>query len=87
MDGFQEKPHRKTTAGFLVLSANFDRVWRPKLIEILRSLGISGIILLWTNNYLSDRRFSVRVNGKFSRTHRSWAGVPQDQSLAHSFSI
>ncbi|GFY38091.1 hypothetical protein TNIN_319581 [Trichonephila inaurata madagascariensis] len=42
-DGFQEKPHRKTTAVFLDLSVTFDRVWRRKLIEILHYLGISTV--------------------------------------------
>ncbi|GFY72199.1 hypothetical protein TNIN_28581 [Trichonephila inaurata madagascariensis] len=43
IDGFQEKPHRKTTAVFLDLSVTFDRVWRRKLIEILHYLGISTV--------------------------------------------
>ncbi|GFU72949.1 hypothetical protein TNCV_4636831 [Trichonephila clavipes] len=37
-----KKPHRKTTAVCLDLSAAFDRVWRQKLIEILHSFGIAG---------------------------------------------
>ncbi|GFW36711.1 probable RNA-directed DNA polymerase from transposon X-element [Trichonephila clavipes] len=80
IDGSQEKPHWKTTAVFLDLSVAFDTVWRQKLIEILHS-GISGNILLWINDFLRDRRFAVRVNGNFSRTHRSWAGVPQGSVL------
>ncbi|GFU52239.1 reverse transcriptase domain-containing protein [Trichonephila clavipes] len=30
IDGFQEKPHKKTLAVFLDISAAFDRVWRQK---------------------------------------------------------
>ncbi|GFQ82505.1 probable RNA-directed DNA polymerase from transposon BS [Trichonephila clavata] len=82
IDGFQERPHRKTSAVFIDLSAAFDRVWRQKLIEILHSLCISGNILLWINDFLRDRRFAVSVNGRFSRTHRSWAGIPQGSVLS-----
>ncbi|GFQ83829.1 hypothetical protein TNCT_296741 [Trichonephila clavata] len=67
---------------FLYLSAAFDRVWRQKLIGILHSLGISGNILLRINDFLRDRRFAGRANGRFSRTHRSWAGVPQGSVLS-----
>ncbi|GFW39894.1 probable RNA-directed DNA polymerase from transposon X-element [Trichonephila clavipes] len=82
IDEIQEKLHRETTVLFLDLSAAFDRVWRQKLIEILHFLGISGNILLWINDLQRDRRFAVRVNGKFSRKHRSWAGVPQESVLS-----
>ncbi|KAF8796655.1 hypothetical protein HNY73_001004 [Argiope bruennichi] len=43
IDGFQEKPSKKTTVVFLDLSAAFDRVWRQqKLIEIIHREGLSS---------------------------------------------
>ncbi|GIY26522.1 reverse transcriptase domain-containing protein [Caerostris darwini] len=51
INGFEEKPHRKTVAVFLDLSAAFDRVWRQKPIHI-HSTGIKGNALLWINDFL-----------------------------------
>ncbi|GFY51021.1 hypothetical protein TNIN_230351 [Trichonephila inaurata madagascariensis] len=45
IDGLEERPHKKTTAVFLDLSAAFDRVWRHKLIEVLHRSGIKGTYL------------------------------------------
>ncbi|GFV29277.1 probable RNA-directed DNA polymerase from transposon BS [Trichonephila clavipes] len=35
-DGFQEKPHKKTLAVFLDISAAFDRNWRQKLVHTIQ---------------------------------------------------
>ncbi|GFW52245.1 hypothetical protein TNCV_2426921 [Trichonephila clavipes] len=37
IDGFQEKPHKKTLAVFLDISAAFDRVWRQKLVHTIKA--------------------------------------------------
>ncbi|GFS60771.1 RNA-directed DNA polymerase from mobile element jockey [Trichonephila clavipes] len=63
IDGFQEKPHKKTLAVFLDISAAFDRVWRQKLVHTIQSTGINGKALLWINDFLRGRKFSVRFNG------------------------
>ncbi|GFV40747.1 putative RNA-directed DNA polymerase from transposon BS [Trichonephila clavipes] len=36
IDGFQEKPHKKTLAVFLDIPAAFDRVWRQKLVHTIQ---------------------------------------------------
>ncbi|GFY58829.1 putative RNA-directed DNA polymerase from transposon BS [Trichonephila inaurata madagascariensis] len=82
IDESEEIPHKKTTAVFLDLSAAFDRVWRQKLIEVLHRLGIKGNSLLWINDFLRHRKFVVRFNGRFSKSHRSWAGVPQGSFIS-----
>ncbi|GIX87871.1 probable RNA-directed DNA polymerase from transposon BS [Caerostris extrusa] len=78
---FQETPHRKTVAVFLDLSAAFDRVWRKKLVHIIHSNGIKGNALLWINDLLRARKFSVRFKGARLKSHRLWAGVPQGSVL------
>ncbi|GIY49400.1 uncharacterized protein CEXT_27991 [Caerostris extrusa] len=65
----QKKPHKKTVAVFLDLFAAFDRVWGQKLILIIHSTGIKGNALLWINDFLRGRKFSVRFNGARSKTH------------------
>lgn len=82
IDGLQDTPSRKTTVVFLDLSAAFDRVWRQKLIEIIHNEGIVANCLLWINDFLRGRKFRVKVSGSFSRTFRTWAGVPQGSVLS-----
>lgn len=82
IDGFQEKPSRKTTVVFLDLSAAFDKVWRQKLIDIIHKEGIVANCLIWINDFLRGRKFRVKVNGSFSKSYRTWAGVPQGSVLS-----
>ncbi|GFT38611.1 probable RNA-directed DNA polymerase from transposon BS [Trichonephila clavipes] len=82
IDGFQEKPHMKTLAVFLDISAAFDRVWRQKLVHTIQGTGINGKALLWINDFLRGRKFSVRFNGALSESRRMWAGVPQGSVLS-----
>ncbi|GFU59587.1 probable RNA-directed DNA polymerase from transposon BS [Trichonephila clavipes] len=82
IDGFQEKPHKKTVAVFLDISAAFDRVWRQKLVHTIQGTGINGKALLWINDFLRGRKFSVRFNGALSEYRRMWAGVPQGSVLS-----
>ncbi|GFX35415.1 probable RNA-directed DNA polymerase from transposon BS [Trichonephila clavipes] len=82
IDGFQEKPHKKTLAVFLDISAAFDRDWRQKLVHTNQGTGIDGKALLWINYFLRGRKFSVRFNGALSESGRMWAGVPQGSVLS-----
>ncbi|GFV73391.1 probable RNA-directed DNA polymerase from transposon BS [Trichonephila clavipes] len=75
IDGFQEKPHKKTLAAF-------HRVWRQKLVHTIQGTGINGKALLCINDFLRGRKFSVRFNGALSESRRMWAGVPQGSVLS-----
>ncbi|GFX74461.1 RNA-directed DNA polymerase from mobile element jockey [Trichonephila clavipes] len=76
------KPHEKTVAVFLDLSSAFDRVWRQKLVDIIHSSGVKDNALLWINDFLRGRKFSVKFNGVRSKSHRLWSGVPQGGVLS-----
>ncbi|GFU98620.1 probable RNA-directed DNA polymerase from transposon BS [Trichonephila clavipes] len=82
IDDFQEKPHKKTLAVFLDISAAFDRVWRQKLVHTIQGTGINGKALLWIKDFLNGRKLSVRFNGALSKSRRMWAGVPQGSILS-----
>ncbi|GFY04812.1 probable RNA-directed DNA polymerase from transposon BS [Trichonephila clavipes] len=82
IDGFQEKPHKKTLAVFLDISAAFDRVWRQKLVHTIQDTGINCKALLWINDFFKGRKFSVRFNGALSESRRMWAGVSQGSVLS-----
>ena len=66
---------------FLDISKAFDKVWHKGLIFKLKQAGISGNLLEWLKDYLSNRRQRVVINGQ----HSDWgfinAGVPQGSVL------
>jgi len=66
---------------FCDISKAFDRVWHEGLIKKLKSYGISGVLLIWYNYYLSDRRQLVFVNNELSDSGLVKAGVPQGSVL------
>ena len=66
---------------FLDISKAFDRVWHKGLLHKLKACGITGRLLEWLKDYLSDRQQRVIVNGKFSEWGKIEAGVPQGSVL------
>ena len=71
----------ETRAVFLDISKAFDKVWHEGLIHKLRSNGISGNLLLFFENYLSNRHQRVTLNGSESTWRSISAGVPQGSVL------
>ena len=70
---------------FCDTSKAFDRVWHEGLIKKLKSYGISGDLLIWFKNYLSDSRQFVLVNNELSDSGLVKAGVPQGSVLEPLF--
>ena len=66
---------------FCDISKAFDRVWHNGLIYKLKKIGISGKLLKWFENYLSDRQQRVVINGESSDWGYIMAGVPQGSIL------
>ena len=66
---------------FLDTSKAFDRVWHWGLLHKLHSVDISGHLLKWFENYLSDRQQRVFINGKTSSYLNVPAGVLQGSIL------
>jgi len=65
----------------LDISKAFDKVWHDGLISKLQSYGISGLLLSWLKDYLSNRSQAVCVDGVQSRSQAINAGVPQGSVL------
>ena len=67
-----------TACVFLDLSAAFDTVNHPLLINILeKSFGITDTALHWYESYLSPRDFKVVINEKYSTSKDLTFSVPQ----------
>jgi len=66
---------------FCDISKAFDKVWHRGLLFKLRQLGISGLLLSWFTNYISDRRQKVSLQGHSSNWAPIKAGVPQGSVL------
>ena len=62
-------------------SAAFDRVWHDALLFKLKQIGITGTLLRWLENYLTNRKQRVVINGKKSEWTHISAGVPQGSIL------
>ncbi|MEW8247643.1 MAG: reverse transcriptase family protein, partial [Candidatus Thiodiazotropha endolucinida] len=68
-------------AVFCDVSKAFDRVWHKGLLLKLRSVGITGKLLDWFSNYLSDRKQRVVLPKDKSEWISISAGVPQGSIL------
>ena len=73
--------HDDTRAIFLDISKAFDKVWHDGLIHKLKCNGISGSLLRFFENYISNRHQGVTLNGTESSWRSISAGVPQGSVL------
>lgn len=65
----------------------FDKVPINKLIYKLEHFGISGNLLIWIRNFLSNRKYCVKVNNDYSEEFHISSGVPQGTVLAATLFI
>ena len=74
------KPFKVRTV-FLDISRAFDKVWHNGLIFKLEENGITGNLLRLFQNYLSNRKQQVVLNGSYSDYSSIESGVPQGSVL------
>jgi ribonucleases P/MRP protein subunit RPP40 len=65
----------------LYFAKAFDKVPRERLLKKVTAHGIAGKLLLWIQNWLSNRRQRVVLNGSFSDWIEVLSGVPQGSVL------
>ena len=73
--------HKHTCMIFCDISKAFDRVWHKGLILKLESYGISGELLSWLKDYISNRKQQVFIEDSVSISQPIKAGVPQGSVL------
>ena len=66
---------------YLDFAKAFDKVHHGVLIQKLQNAGITGKLLKWINNFLSNRKQTVSVEGCFSSESDVTSGVPQGSVL------
>ena len=66
---------------YLDFAKAFDKVPHQRLINKMKSLGIGGDTLRWTENWLKNRRQRTVLNGSFSEWLDVLSGVPQGSVL------
>ena len=72
---------QETRAAFLDISKAFNKVWHSGLIFKLKQNGISGKLLMMLENYLSNRKQRVILNGIECPWEPILSGVPQGSVL------
>ena len=70
-----------TVAIFFDLKKAFDTVNHKILIKKLEKMGIRGNVLLWIENYLSERKQKTICNNNLSEKKNVLCGVPQGSIL------
>ena len=70
-----------TIAVYIDAMKAFDTVNHQILIKKLTKLGISGILLKWLRNYLTNKKQCTIANGKTSEYRNINCGVPQGSVL------
>ena len=66
---------------YLDLQKAFDKVPHSRLMQKVRDMGICGKLADWIQNWLTDRKQRVIVNGSFSEWSSVNSGVPQGSIL------
>ncbi|GBM82627.1 RNA-directed DNA polymerase from mobile element jockey [Araneus ventricosus] len=81
-DGFENKEH--TGAVFLDIQKAFDRVWLNGLIYKLINYNTPPPLIKLITSFLTNRKFTVRVNATLSKLRCIQIGVPQGAKLSPS---
>ena len=76
-----------TAAVFVDFRKAFDCVQHPVLLNKLRNLGLSELVINWVDNYLTNRKQRVYANDTFSDYLDVTQGVPQGSVLGPLFYI
>ena len=78
---FENPKSLEVRAVFLDISKAFDKVWHKGLLFKLKQNGVSGSLLMFSQDYLNNRKQRVVLNGSYSSYSTIESGVPQGSVL------
>ena len=67
---------------FFDIEKAYDTTWQYGILLELHAAGLRGRLPLFVRDFLSDRRFRIRVGGTLSDWYRQVEGVPQGSILS-----
>ncbi len=72
----------KSPVLFLDLEKAFELANKTVILDLLQKRGVTGNMLAWIEQYLSNRRGKVKFQNKYSKTHTFQNGTPQGSVLS-----
>ena len=67
---------------FKFLEKAYDTTWKYGIMKNIHDMGLKGRLPLFTQNFLNDREFKVKVGSTLSELHKQEQGVPQASILS-----
>ena len=71
-----------TVAVFVDFQSAYDMLWHEGLFDKLENMGITGRVLVYIKNFLSDRTIQVRVGNRLSPSFPVKNGTPQGSIIS-----
>ena len=60
----------------------YERVWRAGLLRKATGYGIEGRLWIYIRNFLTDRKYFIKVNGYTSPVYKPAVGIPQGSVIS-----
>ena len=79
-EAFAKMQH--AVAVFFDVEKAYDTAWKQGVLRDLHNMGLRGNLLAFISNYLTDRKFRVRIGATFSDSFIQEQGFPQGGVLA-----
>ena len=74
--------NKAVTVAFLDIKNAFDYVFKNQLIKIMKKLNLPKTAILWTSNFMQNRKINLIFDNAKSQTYDVNIGTPQGSSIS-----